>query len=46
MPPKIQSPDHFIHIEPLTRSSFAPFGEVIQKDDALKHVTANQGTLL
>ncbi len=30
-------------IEPLSREAFAPFGDVIQADDAAKHFTINEG---
>ncbi|MGA0582644.1 MAG: ureidoglycolate lyase [Castellaniella sp.] len=30
-------------IEPLTREAFAPFGDVIQADDAANHFTINEG---
>ncbi|WP_323018808.1 ureidoglycolate lyase [Castellaniella sp.] len=30
-------------IEPLTRQAFAPFGDVIQADDTVKHFTINEG---
>jgi ureidoglycolate lyase len=30
-------------IEPLTREAFAPFGDVIQADDAVRHFTINEG---
>src|SRR5690606_25948100 len=30
-------------IEPLTREAFAPFGDVIQADDAARHITINEG---
>jgi OHCU decarboxylase len=30
-------------IEPLTRQAFAPFGDVIQADDAARHFTINDG---
>lgn len=32
-----------LHIEPLTREAFAPFGNVIQADDAAQHFTINDG---
>ncbi|MGB3837088.1 ureidoglycolate lyase [Castellaniella sp.] len=32
-----------LHIEPLTHEAFAPFGDVIQADDAAKHFTINEG---
>ncbi len=30
-------------IEPLTREAFAPYGDVIQADDAARHFTINEG---
>lgn len=30
-------------IEPLTREAFAPFGDVIEASDAVKHFTINEG---
>ncbi|MGB6242228.1 MAG: ureidoglycolate lyase [Castellaniella sp.] len=30
-------------IEPLTRKAFAPFGDVIQADDTVRHFTINEG---
>ncbi|CDM22718.1 Ureidoglycolate hydrolase [Castellaniella defragrans 65Phen] len=30
-------------IEPLTRAAFAPFGDVIQADDSVRHFTINEG---
>lgn len=30
-------------IEPLTREAFAPFGDVIQADDSVRHFTINDG---
>src|SRR5690606_40134925 len=30
-------------IEPLTREAFAPFGDVIQADNAARHFTINDG---
>ncbi len=30
-------------IEPLTREAFAPFGDVIQADDSVRHFTINEG---
>lgn len=30
-------------IEPLTRETFAPFGDVIQADDSVRHFTINEG---
>ncbi|NYT37856.1 ureidoglycolate lyase [Allopusillimonas soli] len=32
-----------LHIEPLTREAFAPYGEVIEVSDAARHFTINDG---
>ncbi|MDN5843483.1 MAG: ureidoglycolate lyase [Alcaligenaceae bacterium] len=38
-----QTPLTPLTIEPLTREAFAPFGDVIEADDAVRHFTINEG---
>jgi ureidoglycolate lyase len=35
---------HIAKIEPLTREAFAPFGDVIEASDAMRHFPINEGT--
>lgn len=35
---------HIARVEPLTREAFAPFGDVIEASDAVRHFPINEGT--